>query len=855
MLERHDTRDALAVRARTSSHKEGDLVSCRTFPEKLRCRVARFDAAAALSVWLLAVFLAVPAVSPARAAVSAGSSAPSAASAPSDAAAPSYGALASLLENQASRDALIKQLRALAAQQSRGHAPPAGVPENAEGAAGGGQGGFLAHVTDAGGLVSTIQSFTVSLSHNVEALADMFRGRGWAGSAYVKGVDALPGLLAAVVSAVVVFLILRGFAARVYRRLDTWTAHVRAGGAAGRAPAGDAGAGKAPGRGAGKHAGGGAAGSRVVALPELFRWMGALVLAFVVDLATVLAASAAGYAVVLVVVARQGAGQAPGSIFVGAFLAVEAACVLSRVVFATGYPDLRLIRMSDDVAVFWNAWLTRLIRITGYGLLVAVPLAQILLLPAAGSVLGLLIMLAVYVYAVRVIWTNRALLRERMMARAAEMTAPLMSTFLRILARVWHVLGIAYFTELLVASQVDPGHALPFMAEATGQTLLAVGVGLVLSLLLTSLLSRRIRLSDELRARLPLLEARVNAYVPATLRAVRLFILFIVALVVLDAWHAFNLSAWVVSESGRTVLAAVVRVAVILLAAAFVWTVVASIIESRLSGASGRRVPSDREKTLLALFRNASMIVIVTMTILVVLSQIGINIGPLIAGAGVVGLAIGFGAQKLVQDVITGIFIQLENGMNQNDVVELCGLFGTVEKITIRSVVVRTLDGGYHLIPFSTVDKLTNHTRDFGYHYGEYNVGHREDADNVIAHLEQAFDEMMQDQELAPYVMERISIPGVTSLTERGFTVRVLIKTVPGMQWMIQRGFNRLVKKHFDAAGIEMPYPHSVVQFEEGKDGGVAPLRVRVASSERGSGSASRRRRPADTGAPDASHA
>src|SRR3546814_1222557 len=118
------------------------------------------------------------------------------------------------------------------------------------------------------------------------------------------------------------------------------------------------------------------------------------------------------------------------------------------------------------------------------------------------------------------------------------------------------------------------------------------------------------------------------------------------------------------------------------------------------------------------------------------------------------------------------------------------------------------LDGGYHLIPFSTVDKVTNHMRDFGYHYGEYNVGYRENADNVIAHLGHAFDELMQDPELAPYVLDRISIPGVTSMTERGFTVRVLIKTVQGMQWMIQRGLNRLGNKHCAAAGIDMPYPH-----------------------------------------------
>ena len=765
-------------------------MSFRIISDTSRNRMKMPGAVRWLAAWLLAVLLGFAA----QAAHAASPFQPPQADQPS--AAPSYGALADLLDNKDSRDALIKQLRTLAAH-------PGEKPEGRGSPAAGGnstpQGGFLA---DAGGMVSTLQSFTISLSHSVETMADMFSRRGWVAGAYVKGLDTVPGLLAAIVATIVAFLVLRAAATPIYGRLDAWVSRLGAG-----APASD----------------------RQVAAPrDLYRKMGGIVLGFVIDLATVLLAAAAGYAVVLYVLARHLSSEAPGVVFIGAFLAVETTCVLARVVFATRYPDLRLIRMSDGVASYWNAWLARLIRITGYGLLVAVPVAQIILLPAAGKVLGLIIMLGVYVYAVRVIWRNRNLLRERMMARASELSAPLMGTFLRVLARVWHVLGIAYFTELLIASQVNPEDALPFMAQATIQTVIAVGAGLLLSLILASLLSRRIRLSDEMRARLPMLENRINAYVPATLRAVRLLIVFVVALVVLDAWHAFNLPAWVVSPSGRTVLAAVVRVAVILLAAAFVWTMVASIIEGRLSGGSGRRRPSDREKTLLALFRNASLIVIVTLTVLVVLSQIGIDIGPLIAGAGVVGLAIGFGAQKLVQDVITGVFIQLENGMNQNDVVELAGLFGTVEKITIRSVVVRTLDGGYHLIPFSTVDKLTNHTRDFGYHYGEYNVGHREDADNVIAHLEHAFDELMQDQELAPYVMERIAIPGVTSLTERGFTVRVLIKTVPGMQWMIQRGFNRLVKKHFDAAGIEMPYPHSVVQFEGGRDGGMAPLRVRV---------------------------
>ncbi|WP_322786588.1 mechanosensitive ion channel domain-containing protein [Advenella kashmirensis] len=342
---------------------------------------------------------------------------------------------------------------------------------------------------------------------------------------------------------------------------------------------------------------------------------------------------------------------------------------------------------------------------------------------------------------------------------------------------------------------------------------------------MTAILSHPIRLSDEIRGRLPLLEARINSYVPATLKGLRLITLVIVLLFVLDAWHAFDLSAWVMSESGRATISAAVHVAIILLFAALAWTIIASIIESRLSG-TGNRAPSAREKTLLSLFRNAALIVIITMTILVLLSQIGINIGPLIAGAGVVGLAIGFGAQKLVQDIITGIFIQLENGMNVNDVVEAGGVFGTVEKMTIRSVGIRTMDGGYHLIPFSSVDVVANHMRDFSYHMGEYTIAHRENVDDAIEHLRAAFAELMQDEVLSPEILEEITIPGVTAINERGVTIRVLIKTTPGMQWAVQRGYNRLVKKHFNAANIELPYPHTVVYFGQDKDGNAPSARV-----------------------------
>jgi small-conductance mechanosensitive channel len=563
-------------------------------------------------------------------------------------------------------------------------------------------------------------------------------------------------------------------------------------------------------------------------LHRLYRHTVAMLGALLVDVAVILACTMAGYTLAALATGPRGDLGDFELAFINAFLAVEIARAVVRTFFASRFEHLRLLPVSSRTAHYWSSWLERIAWAIGYSVMLLVPVLGALMTPELGRLAGLVIALAVYVYGIHTIWSHRRSVSEGLRTRASA-SHKVAGTLLRVLAKLWHVLAIAYFTVLLVISQVDPNEALSFVSFATLQTLLAIGAGVLVSAVLSTLLARRIQLPADVRSRLPMLEARVNAYVPAALRWLRLIILIIVALVVLDAWQLFSIAQWMRSEAGSLVVATLVRVSIVIAFAALVWTVVASIIEHRLSldASSQQAAPSARERTLLSLFRNAALILIVTMTILIVLSQIGINIGPLIAGAGVVGLAIGFGAQKLVQDVINGIFIQLENGMNQNDVVEVGGVFGTVEKITIRSVGIRTLDGGYHMIPFSSVDKVANHMRDFSYHLGEYTLAYRESVDDVVFHLERAFDELMTDPVLSPEVLEDMIVAGVTALNERGFTVRIMIKTKPGMQWAVQRGFNRLVKKHFNAAGIELPYPHTVVYFGQDKNGDAPPMRVR----------------------------
>lgn len=718
---------------------------------------------------------------------------------PAAAAALTPAALADLLENPEARKALVDELRA----QASGAKPAASRPAGAAPAQPA-EPGLQERMAD------NVQRFLTGLAtdmgQGVEDMRALASGSSLRMDSSAAGHALKPLALAAAAAATILaFILLRMIAMYVYGRIDRWVAELR------HAPE------TPPRRGA------------PASMRVLSRRAGAIVGALAIDAGVVLLAAMAGGAAALWGTPGRGTLDTLAAVFLRAFVSVELVKVLIRTVFAVRHPHLRLLPMTDENARYWNTWLLRIATAAGYGTLLIDPVVSASLSPALGRLANLLIMLAVYVYAVRVIWRNRQTVRGHLDRRAANATT-FMGSRLHILARVWHVLGIGYFTILLVVSQVDPTNALPFMARATAQTLLVIGVGSLSILFLNAVLAKPIRLPDDLRKRLPLLEARVNAYVPATLKLVGLIIRIVLVLLVLDAWRAFDLSRWLASDAGGAAIKMTVNIVIVLLIAALAWTVIASIIEHRLSQSEGRGMPSARERTLLALFRNAALIVIVTMTLMVLLSQIGIDVGPLIAGAGVVGLAIGFGAQKLVQDIITGIFIQLENGMNENDVVQVAGVFGTVEKMTIRSVGIRTLDGGYHLVPFSSVDVVANHMRDFSYHLGEYTIAHRESVDDAIVHLRAAFAELMTDTVLGPEILEDITVAGVTAVNEKGVTIRILIKTTPGMQWAVQRGYNRLLKKHFDAAGIELPYPHTVVYFGQDKRGYAPPANVFVQS-------------------------
>ncbi len=573
----------------------------------------------------------------------------------------------------------------------------------------------------------------------------------------------------------------------------------------------------------------------VINSPEqyhLLRALPAVLLAALIDFLIVVLAWVGGYGLALFVLGDSGEMLTRHSLFLNAFLLIEVTKAALRLIFATRYQGLRLLPMAGDEAAYWNAWLARLVTYIGYGLLLLVPLTNNHLSSEAGRSLGLLVMLTAFLYAAVIILQNRQRVHDRLILVANRAGFAFTRMTLTFLAKSWHWIALVYFLTLAVVSITRPEDALPFMAKATGQTVLAAFIGVFVANVLSQVIGREIRVPDETRVKFPMLETRLNSYIPKALKTMRLVILLIVLAVIADAWGAFNLGAWIASDAGMYVLGTAISVALILIGALAIWLVFASWIEHRLSPNTGEGEPGAREKTLLTLFRNAVAVVLAVMTTMIVLAEIGVNIGPLLAGAGVLGLAVGFGAQKLVQDIITGVFIQLEKAINTGDVVTVAGMTGVVEKLTIRSMGLRDLSGTYHLIPFSSVDAVSNYMREYGYHVGEYGVAYREDIDEVIVRLREAFEELKEDPDQGPNILDEMEVHGVTALADSSVNVRIRIKALPGTQFGLGRAFNRLVKKHFDAAGIEIPFPHQTIYFGQEKDGSAPPAHLRLTQEQ-----------------------
>jgi moderate conductance mechanosensitive channel len=380
-------------------------------------------------------------------------------------------------------------------------------------------------------------------------------------------------------------------------------------------------------------------------------------------------------------------------------------------------------------------------------------------------------------------------------------------------ADIWHVAAIFFVMGLWVvwAMRVQNGYALVLQYFlATMAVLIAARLGSIVAL---GGLDRIFRINPEFAARFPRLETRANRYYPALRSTVSCVIGIVTMLVLLEVWGMHALRWFETGQVGSRLLSAGATILIASAIALLIWEIINAAIDRHMTQLSreARFSRMARLRTLLPMLRTALLITIVTVVGLTALSELGVNIGPLLAGAGIVGVAIGFGSQKLVQDLITGLFLLLENAMQVGDFVTVSGLSGTVENLSIRTIRLRASDGSVHIIPFSAVTSVTNTNRGIGNASISVNVAYKEDTDRVGEVLKGIAAEMREDPNFKFLIRGDLALWGVDKIDAGVVTILGQIECTDAGRWSVQREFNRRMKKRFQELGIEIAVPAAIM--------------------------------------------
>jgi small conductance mechanosensitive channel len=238
--------------------------------------------------------------------------------------------------------------------------------------------------------------------------------------------------------------------------------------------------------------------------------------------------------------------------------------------------------------------------------------------------------------------------------------------------------------------------------------------------------------------------------------------------------------------------------------------VLASAQSDQLAG-----VAQKRAATLTGILRTIALTGIWAIVLIITLQSVGLDMTPILAGAGILGLAVGFGAQNLVRDVISGFFIILEDQIRLGDVAVINGTGGLVETITFRTISLRDFSGVVHIIPNGAINTLSNMTKEWSAFVLDMGVAYSEDTDKVVKLMQDVGEEMRHDPMFGWRMIEPIEVVGVEDFSDSAVTLRARIKTKPLEQWTIGREYRRRIKKAFDAQGIEIPFPHRTLYMGE----------------------------------------
>ena len=532
----------------------------------------------------------------------------------------------------------------------------------------------------------------------------------------------------------------------------------------------------------------------------------------VLDLLPVAAFALAGH----VVAASEIGGDEQSRLVVLAMVdayAISAAVMsFSSVMLSPDGRRLRLLRVSDASATWATRWIRRLTVVTVFGFAIAeVGAALGMSTPAYDGLLKICGLIDHLMLGVMVLQSRRTV-RDRVRAPAGA-TGPV-ARLRNALAPVWHWIALFALAAAWVGWALEIRNGFVVILRFFLIAVVDLALARLVLIVLLGALERAGRVDPELAARYPGLESRLAFYHPLVQGTARAVVYTGAGVLMLELWGVPIFSWFVDSLLGHRLASGLGTLALTLALAIAVWEAANAALQAHLARLAREQqaARSARLRTLLPLLRSALLATILVVAGLTVLSEIGINIGPLLAGAGIIGVAIGFGSQKLVQDLITGIFLLLENAMQVGDWVTVSGLSGTVENLSVRTIRLRATDGSVHIIPFSAVTSVTNTNRGLGNAAVNVTVSYAEDTDRVGNILKDIAATMRTEPEFGDQMLSELQLWGVDKVDGASVTLAGQIVCTDAGRWPVQREFNRRLKIRFQEEGVEIYNPtHTVV--------------------------------------------
>jgi moderate conductance mechanosensitive channel len=492
---------------------------------------------------------------------------------------------------------------------------------------------------------------------------------------------------------------------------------------------------------------------------------------------------------------------------IDAYALCAAILCIARMMFSPGEPRMRLLHISDATAAYAMRWTRRIavVSVFGYGM------AEVGLLlglsDAAHEALLKAVGLVDHIFLGIIVVQQRTVVRQAIRAPVGA-SGPI-AGLRNWLARLWHWFALLLLATLWLAWAVEIPHGYALMLRYFVSIVVVLAVARLVQIVAHGALDRMLSVKPEMVSRYPGIETRLVLYHRVLLGVARALIFLAAAIALLQLWGLGALDWLTATELGRRLLSSLVTLSVTVLLALAVWEAVNAGIERHLAKLTreAQVARSARLRTLLPLLRTMLSVTILIVAGMMVLSEIGVNIGPLLAGAGIIGVAIGFGSQKLVQDLINGIFLLLENAMQVGDQVTVFGLSGTVENLSVRTIRLRAGDGSVHIIPFSSVTSVTNVNRGIGNASVNVCVAFHEDTDRVCEALKETAGGMRKESDFSAKMLSDLQLWGVDKVDGGGVTIAGQVVCTDSGRWSVQREFNRRMKKRFEELGIEIYNP------------------------------------------------